>query len=300
MAEHNTRTALILALSGFATLSIGDALVKTMAGPWAGTAVATLRYVAGAGGLTLVVAITEGRKGFRLPMPWLQLGRGAGVSLATICFFLGVMAMPLADATAIQFTSPMITGLLSALLLGEKAPRAVWAATALAFAGVLVVLRPNVLALGAPAFFPLGAALGMSVLMICNRKAAGAASPVAMQFLVAIMAAPILLAATALLSLTGAPQLALHAPPASVVVKCLVIACTATIAHLLIYMAAVRASAALVAPMTYVQLIVAAILGWFLFGTAPDLSTFAGAALIIGGGLLLWRSQKPRVVPEPE
>jgi drug/metabolite transporter (DMT)-like permease len=300
MPQSSARTALILALCGFATLSIGDALVKTMAGQCPGTAVAALRYTAGACGLAIVVALTEGRKGFRVPMPWLQLGRGVGVSVATICFFLGVMAMPLADATAIQFTSPMITGILSALLLGEKAPKAVWGATALAFAGVLVVLRPNVLALGGPAFYPLGAAAGMACLMICNRKAAGAASPIAMQFLVAVMAAPILLVAASLLALSGAPQFRIPVPPASVVVKCLVIACTATGAHLLIYMAAVRASAALVAPMTYVQLLVAAALGWLLFGAAPDPSTFGGAALIIGGGLLLWRSQKPREVPEPE
>jgi drug/metabolite transporter (DMT)-like permease len=220
------------------------------------------------------------------------------VSIATICFFLGVMAIPLADATAIQFTSPMITGVLSALLLGEKAPRAVWGATALAFAGVLVVLRPNVIALGAAAFYPLGAAAGMACLMICNRKAAGAASPVAMQFLVAMMAVPMLIAATGLLALSGAPQFQVTVPPVIVVVKCLAIACTATVAHLLIYMAAVRASVAVVAPMTYVQLLVAAALGWILFGVAPGPSTFGGAALIIGGGLLLWRSQKPREVPE--
>jgi len=300
MPQPNARAALILALCGFAVLSIGDALVKTMAGQWPGTAVAALRYGAGAMGLGIVVAATEGRKGFRVPMPWLQLGRGIGVSIATICFFLGVMAMPLADATAIQFTSPMFTGILSALLLGEKAPKAVWGATALAFAGVLVVLRPNVLALGWPAFYPVGAAIGMACLMICNRKAAGAASPIAMQFLVAMMAAPMLIVAASLFALSGAAQFQVPVPPASVVIKCLVIACTATIAHLLIYMAAVRASAAVVAPMTYVQLLVAALLGWMLFGTAPDLSTFGGAALIIGGGLLLWRSQKPREVPEPE
>src|SRR5436190_3031869 len=174
-----------------------------MAGQWPGTAVAALRYCAGAAGLAIVVAATEGRKGFRVPMPWLQFGRGAGVSIATICFFLGVMAIPLADATAIQFTSPMITGILSALLLGEKAPKAVWGATALAFAGVLVVLRPNVLALGAPALYPVGAAVGMACLMICNRKAAGVSSPIAMQFLVAMMAAPILIVAAGLLALSG-------------------------------------------------------------------------------------------------
>ena len=92
-----------------------------------------------------------------MPRPRLQLGRGAAVALATICFFMAVMAMPLADATAIQFTSPILTGILSALVLGERAPRAVWGATALAFAGVLVVLRPNLLGARAwPAFWPLG------------------------------------------------------------------------------------------------------------------------------------------------
>jgi drug/metabolite transporter (DMT)-like permease len=298
--QQNARTALLLALSGFATLSIGDALVKTMAGQWPGTAVATLRYTSAALGLALLVALTGGRRAFRVPKPWLQLGRGAGVSVATICFFLGVMTIPLADATAIQFTSPIITAMLAPLFLRERTTGAVWLAMALAFAGVLVVLRPNVLALGAAALYPVGAAAGMACLMICNRKAAGAASPLAMQFYAALLASPILIAATLLLAATGLPQFQIGIPPASVVVKCLIVACTATVAHMLIYMAAVRASAAIVAPMTYVQLPVAAVLGWLVFGMAPDLSSFAGAASIIGGGLLLWRAQKPKVVPEPE
>jgi drug/metabolite transporter (DMT)-like permease len=298
--SHSVRSALILALSGFAILSIGDALVKTMAGQWPATAVATLRYTAGAAGLAIFVALREGRRGFAVPLPWLQLGRGAGVALATICFFLGVMAMPLADATAVQFTSPIMTALLAPLVLGERTRPATWLATLLAFSGVLVVLRPNLLALGPVALFPLGAAFGMSILVMLNRKAAGAASPIAMQFLAAMMATPILIAATILLALTGDPQFHVPEPPLSVVVKCLVIACTATIAHLLIYTATVRASAAVVAPMTYVQLIVAALLGWAIFGSAPDLSTLGGAALIVAAGLWLWRAQRPKEVPETE
>src|SRR4030095_10620745 len=180
---------------------IGDALVKTMTGQWPAPAVAMLRYTAGAVGLAVLVAVTARRRPVPGPLPLLQFGRGAGVSFATICFFLGLMQIPLADATAIQFTSPMITGLLSALLLGERVPRAIWLAPALAFAGVLVVLRPNLLAIGLPALYPLGAALGMSCLMLCNRKAAGAASPVAMQYYAALMAAPILITATILLAL---------------------------------------------------------------------------------------------------
>ncbi|WP_284734474.1 DMT family transporter [Sphingosinicella terrae] len=300
MSAHPVRSALILALCGFAILSVGDALVKTMAGQWPATAVATLRYTAGAVGLAIVVGFREGRSGFRVPLPWLQLGRGAGVALATICFFLGVMAMPLADATAVQFTSPIITALLAPLVLGERTRPATWVATLLAFSGVLVVLRPNVMALGAVAFFPLAAAVGMSVLVMLNRKAAGAASPIAMQFLAAMMASPILIAATIGLALTGDPAFHVPEPPLSVVVKCLIIAFTATVAHLLIYAATIRASAAVVAPMTYVQLLVAALLGWILFGAALDLSTLGGAALIVAAGLWLWRAQKPKEVPEGE
>jgi drug/metabolite transporter (DMT)-like permease len=84
-----------------------------------------------------------------------------------------------------------------------------------------------------------------------------------------------------------------------VIAKCALVAFTASTGHLLIYAATVRASAALVSPMTYVQLIAATALGWLWFGDAPDFATYAGAALIIAGGLWLWRSQRPQTAPEP-
>jgi drug/metabolite transporter (DMT)-like permease len=277
---QHARSALLIALAGFLSLAFGDALVKSMAGQWPAPAVAALRYSFGAAGLTLYVALRHGREGFVMPRPWLHLGRGGAVALATLCFFLGVMAMPLADATAIQFTSPILTALLAPLVLGEKTRPATWAATLLAFLGVLIVLRPNLVEIGPAALLPLGAAFGMSWLMMLNRMAAGDAPVMVMQFLVAVVAAPVLVAA------------------AAVFLKCLGVAVLATAGHALIFAAVERASASTVAPMTYVQLLVAAFLGWFWFGDPPDAATFAGAALIIGGGLLLWRAQKPVEAPQ--
>jgi len=293
-----TRLALLVALGGFFSLSIGDAVVKSMAGQWPGTGVSALRYSFGAIGLALVVAWRHGRAGFVLPRPPLQFGRGAAVALATICFFMAVMAMPLADATAIQFTSPIITALLSPLVLRERTSKATLLATLLAFAGVLVVLRPNMTELGVVALYPLGAALGMSWLMMFNRKAAGDAPVMVMQFLLAVFATPLLLAAATLLDLFGGPPFQIGWPSTVVVAKCLAVAFFATFGHTLIFAAVQRASAQLVAPMTYVQLLVAAGLGWTLFGDAPDAATFGGAALIIAGGLWLWRSQKAPTVSE--
>jgi drug/metabolite transporter (DMT)-like permease len=282
------RAALLIALAGFCSLSLGDAVVKSMAGEWPAPAIAALRYGFGAAGLAALVAWRHGRAGFVLPRPWLQFGRGAAVSLATICFFIGVMAMPLADATAIQFTSPIITALLAPFVLGERTGRATWVATLLAFAGVLIVLRPNLYALGPVALFPVGAAFGMSWLMMFNRKAAGDAPVLVMQFLLAAFAAPLLVvAAAAYGAIYGIP-----APTAAVVLKCLAVAGFATLGHGLIFAAVERADASVIAPMTYVQLIVAAALGWLWFRDAPDSASFAGAALIIGGGLLLWRAQR--------
>ena len=287
---------MLLALTGFSVLSVGDALVKSIAGEWPAPAVAALRYSLGALGLGMAVAMVYGRRGFVLPRPWLQFGRGAAVGLATICFFLGAMAMPLADATAIQFTSPMMTSVLSWAVLRERPPSATWVAIALAFAGVLLVLRPNVVELGTAALFPVGAAFGMAWLMIFNRKAAGDAPILVMQFLVAVMAAPLLLMAAAALSFM--PAFAVPWPSLEVVLKCAGVAVTGSVGHLLIYSATLRASAAVVSPMTYVQLVVASGIGWAWFGDAPDAATLGGAALIIGGGLWLWRSQKEPAVAE--
>ena len=291
-ASGNAGPALLLAVIGFSILSVGDAVVKSMTGDWPAPAVSALRYTFGALGLGVAVALRHGRKGFVLPRPWLQLGRGAAAGLATICFFLGVMAMPLADATAIQFTSPILTALLSGIVLRERVPKAAWLGIAVAFAGVLIVLRPNVTALGGAAFYPLGAALGMAWLMLLNRKSAGDAPMLVMQFLLAAATAPLLLVAAPVLALVGGPDFAIPWPGGEVVAKCAVVAFTASLGHLLIFAATTRANAALVSPMTYAQLLTATALGWWLFGDAPDLVTYAGAALIIAGGLWLWRSQR--------
>jgi drug/metabolite transporter (DMT)-like permease len=290
-----TRLALLLALAGFCTLSVGDAVVKSMAGEWPAPAVSALRYGFGALGLAVYVALAHGRAGFVMPRPGLQVGRGAAVALATLCFFLGVMAMPLADATAIQFTSPILTALLAPLVLGERTRRTTWIATLLAFAGVLVVLRPNVMEIGLAAFFPIGAAFGMSWLMMLNRMTAGAAPVMVMQFLLAAVAAPLLVAAAAAFHLAGDR---IGPPSPEVVGKCLAVAVSATLGHTLIFAAVARASASVVAPMTYVQLLVAAGLGWIWFGDRLDSATFGGAALIIAGGLLLWRAQRVKDLGE--
>lgn len=292
--KGSERSGLLLALAGFALLSVGDAVVKTMAGEWPPTAVAALRYALGAVVLGGLLGWRQGRAGFVMPHPRVQLLRGAGVAMATVGFFSAIYLMPLASATAITFTSPMLTALLAALFLGEPARRETWIATLVAFAGVLVVLRPNVAAAGLAALLPLLAALGMSLLMIGNRFVAGKASVLAMQFFVASLATPLLIAAALLGDHSDLAGFAIGWPHWSVIARTALVACTASMAHWLIFVGTSRAGAATVAPMTYVQLLLATGLGWAVFGNRPDALTLLGAAIIVAAGLYLWRAGKVR------
>jgi threonine/homoserine efflux transporter RhtA len=109
-AHHAERTGLLFALAGFALLSVGDMIVKSLAGEWAPSAVAALRYSLGTIGLGLFVVLREGPGVLRMPRPRLQLLRGFGVAVATLTFFAAVFVMPLADATALIFNARIADG----------------------------------------------------------------------------------------------------------------------------------------------------------------------------------------------
>ncbi|WP_245964363.1 DMT family transporter [Sphingorhabdus wooponensis] len=292
MTSSSARSGLLYALCGFALLAMGDAVIKSIAGAWPGTAVAALRYAIGAIGLGTLLFLKEGRKGFALPMPKVQLLRGFSVALATICFFSAIFLMPLADATAIGFTSPMITVIFSAIFLNERTRATKWLAIVIAFGGVLLIMRPNVAELGWVALLPLVAAMCMALVMMGNRVVAGAGSPLLMQFLVASVAMPFILSAAFIGHFSGVPALHIGVPDWTIIARCMLVAVTASCAHWLIFMATTRASAAEIAPMTYVQLLIAIGLGIILFGDWPDLTSLAGAGIIIASGLILWRGSR--------
>ena len=281
---------MLLALCGFAVLSCGDAVIKTMADEWSPLAVGALRFTLGAIGLSALLALNEGARGFRPSRPLLQVARGLCLAIASLLFFCAIFVMPLAEATAVAFLSPLLTALLSGPLLGEKVRSQVWIASLVAFAGVTLVLQPNVAELGWLGLLPLASATFFSLMMIANRAVAGQGSSLSMQVFVALTAAPVLTMVAIAGQASGVELLRVTWPDWTVIARCAVVALSASTAHWLIYLGTTRAGAAMVAPMTYVQLLVASVLGWLLFGDRPGLSTLAGAAVIVCAGLYLWHS----------
>lgn len=290
---HSERSGLVFALAGFALLSMGDVVVKSMAGQWPGTAIGALRYVIGAIGLGVVLLVREGRAGFSFPRLRWQILRGFSVAMSAVTGFTAIHLMPISEATAISFTSPMITALLAALLLAEPLRKETLIASFVAFGGVLLILRPNFALLGPVALLPVIAATGMALLIIANRKVAGLGSALSMQFNVAAIGAAFLVVFASAGHFSALALFAIPDLPMSVLLKSGVIAVSATLAHACIYLATTRTGAAAIAPMTYVQLLLAGCFGWIFFDEHPDLMAAIGAVIIVGAGLYLWRSGRP-------
>jgi drug/metabolite transporter (DMT)-like permease len=144
--------------------------------------------------------------------------------------------MPLAEATTIVFTQPIITAVLAMLVLGERARPSTWLATLVAFGGVFLVLRPNFETAGWGVLLPVMSAAGMAVTIIANRKVSGRASVLAMQYYMSVTAMLFLLVATTAAHFSGLENFRLGWPHWSVIARCVFIGITATLAQWLIFM----------------------------------------------------------------
>jgi len=141
--------------------SANDTIVKFLSDSYALHQVILIRSVVG---LAVVVAIIMPLSGGvsvmrtkRFPMHAL---RGCAVVFANMTFFLGLAAMPLAEAVAIFFISPTVVTLFSVIFLGETVGPRRWTAIAVGLLGVLIVVRPGTDAFQFASLLPLAAAVG--------------------------------------------------------------------------------------------------------------------------------------------
>jgi drug/metabolite transporter (DMT)-like permease len=282
----------LFAAAGFALLSCGDAVIKSASADWPVPAIAFLRFLIAIPLLSIVIAAGQGREGFRISRPWLQFARGLALAISSTLFFLSIFFMPISEAAAISFLSPIFTAILSRIFYREPIKASAWMMTAISLIGVVLILRPNIAVLGPIALLPVGSALTFSVLIMLNRIAVGTGSGFAMQWAAALSVAPIMAIVAWAGDASGLPQFAIDMPLASVVVKCAIVAISASVAHWLIYQGTVRVTAADAAPAVYVQLPVALTIDALVFGHFPDWMAVAGAALIVLAGIGMWRVQR--------
>ncbi len=186
----------------------------------------------------------------------------------------GIALAPLAVVTAIEFTTPVWVALLAALLLGERIPRARWAAIAGGIAGVLIIVQPGASAFGLPAAIILSGAFcfAASILVVKNLLRTDQITTVI--FYMSLIQLP--------LGLAG--SLAVWIPPVWDDIPWVVaIGLTSLTAHYSMGRALALGDASFVLPMDFLRLPCIALAALLLYGERIDSWTMLGAALIFAG-----------------
>jgi drug/metabolite transporter (DMT)-like permease len=232
----------------------------------------------------------------------LHLVRALLIVIATWAFFTALRAMPIADAIAIFFVEPFILTLFGALFLAERIGWRRILACAVGFGGAMLVIRPSFSEFGPVAVMPLITAVCFAFYMILTRGMARRLHPVALQAWTALAASVLILPCLAVGRAYGVPALDPVIPQDVVWLFLLGVGITASVTHLMVSAALKYAPAATIAPLQYLEILGATLLGYLIFGDLPDTQTFLGIAIIIVSGLfVIWRERGARrtVAPAP-
>ena len=191
--------------------------------------------------------------------------------VAMLLWFLSLSLMPVAEATALNFTAPLFATVGAAVFLGEKVRARRWGATVAGFAGALIIIRPEGFDLGFATILVLVASACMSMAVLSVKSLSRTESANTIVLYMGLLMTPMSLI-PALLFWTP-PQLADY-------LWFVVIGLFATIGQISMAKAFESADISAVLPFDFSRLLFVAVFGFFLFGEVPDTFTWVGATVI--------------------
>jgi drug/metabolite transporter (DMT)-like permease len=285
-------TGVLLQIFALLLFVVMDTLLKVMAADFPVLQIIWARFLFAFLSVAIALRLSMGRFPWRSRAPGLQALRSLLLAGCSILFTGALAHIPLADATAVGFASPLITVALAALLLRERVSPRRWCGVALGFVGVMIALRPPFLT-GAPLHWayllPLGTAIMFAFYQILTRRLAALDDSRVTIFHTGLAAS----------LATSLAQPLVFMPPAPIEWGLMIaVGVLGALSHGLLVLAYARAPASLLAPLSYTQLIWASVAGILVFGDWPDGITLLGAAVIAAGGLLTLLPQRSRPTNE--
>ena len=212
--------------------------------------------------------------------------------IRTVLHIIGIGAMvtalkylPLADAIAIAFVMPFLMLILGKYALNEEiGPRRIMAC-AVGFIGTLFVVQPSFADVGWPALLPLGVAVNFALFMLVTRQIAKETDPISLQAVSGAMAVCMIAPVLFLFQGSGFSQLQWAEVSGFDWTLLLSIGVLGTIAHLLMTWSLRYAPSATLAPMQYLEIPFATIIGFLVFGDWPNPMAATGILITIAAGL---------------
>jgi drug/metabolite transporter (DMT)-like permease len=275
--------AMILASTVF--LGVSDVTAKYLSATLPSIEITWIRFMVFA--LIMTPGMIPGSPLFALrsDRPRFQLMRGVTLLGSSLLFITGLRYLPIAEASATGFVSPLFVTALSIVFLGERVGMRRWAATAVGLFGVLVILRPGTSAFHAAAFFPVVSALSWASTLIMTRMMSGRDPAITTMTYSSIVGVSIL---TLLVPFVWV------APSWHDLLLGLLIGVASTLGQWIVVLAFRYADASVLAPFQYTQLLWVSILGFLVFGELPDIWTVVGAVFIVASGLYTAHRERVR------
>lgn len=314
MAQSKALTGILFAVGGSLIFSLNDLAIKLLSDDYALHQIILIRALVAMSFILLVIALSE--KGFgqiATRRPGTHLVRVAIIMLSNVAFFVGLANMPLADAVAVSYISPIMITLMSILFLGEKVGPRRWAAVVVGLVGVMVMLRPGAGVIQPAALLVLVSAVLYAAGNLFVRHMGTTESAMTLSFYVQIgfivvSLAMGLWAGDGHLKSDGSLWEFLFRPwfwpPIADWPLFLMTGLAVGVGGLMVTQAYRTVEAGLLAPFEYIGMPAAILWGLFIFGTFPDTTGWVGIAMICGSGLyVIWReavTKRGARLPETE
>ena len=269
-------------LLGIFFFSVNDAVGKWLLFSFSVWQVVLLRSVAAMIVLAPLIRREGWRRVLRPPRLGLQALRAACGTLDVVCFYTAVAHLPLADVMTIYMAAPIIVTGASILFLGERISWRAATAVGIAFAGVLLALRPSSSVFGAPSLVALVGCAGYAGLLVCTRGLRDSSDTVLVTWQ---------MASALVVGVVGAP-FAWVTPSAVETLLLFGLGVVALLAHMFVNRSLKLAPASVVVPYQYTLIVWAVLFGFLAFGDVPTPAVVAGAGVIVASGLWLFLAEQ--------
>lgn len=257
-----------------------DVTIKYLSNLYAVPLVVAFRYIVHCLLMVVLLVPTQGARLVQTRRTGLVLLRAACLMAVSLLMSLAFKRMPVAEATSINFLAPMLVVLLARPVLGERIGVLGWVAAVTGFAGVLLIVRPGSGLEMTGVMFVLCAVLAGATYQLLSRVLVSTERTIALLFYTALAGA---ICFGALLPLFwGGVR-----PSPLVIALFLSMGVTGGLGHYLFTLAYRDAPASLLAPVNYLQMLWAGLLGWLVFGHVPDGWSVLGMVVIACSGVMV-------------
>jgi len=268
---------ILLSCAAVVLFSSIDSLAKYLAVSHGVATILWVRYLTQSLLLAGWLLPRQGLRVLRVNCPGLQLLRGLSLLSISLLFLSALRYLPIGEATAVHFISPMLVILLAIPLLGERARLAQWLLVACGFAGVLIIVRPGSSLYTPAMLLPVASATCYALYQLLTRRIGsrdGAAATNLVTSLVGSAGMSLLLP----LFWSGLPDW-----PALLAMAFL--GALAVAGHMLLTFAFHCSSPVALAPFSYLQILFSVLYGVLLFDHLPDGGSLLGMGVIALSGL---------------